>query len=197
MRDLAGQAARALGLPDAPRAGPRHLLQAEIAPISLPAGFNVLGFNGALGQALANAASQFANTAVASANGRPGLSAALGGIQQYIQALTGASTQLDSLLSLLPQGRVMSVILDSAGGKRVIDSLASLQEALKAAPAGQAGPVVDQIGAVLSSLGSGSAGMGARPAVQAALQAAAKQLMPNAQQLLSVFMSQLSAALSG
>lgn len=197
VRALAGQAASALGLTNptglAPRSRGRHLMQLD--PVTIPTGFDVLGFNGAIQDALLGAASQFANAAVASVNGRPGLSAALGAIQQYIETLTGVSTQLDGFLSALPQGRVMSVILDVVGGKSVFDSLASLQGALKTAAPGEQGAVVEQIASVLGSLSGGGA-VSARPAVQAALQAASKQLLPNAQELLSGLRSELAAAMA-
>jgi hypothetical protein len=167
----------------------------QLDPVTIPTGFDVLGFNGAIQDALLGAASQFANAAVASVNGRPGLSAALGAIQQYIETLTGVSTQLDGFLSALPQGRVVSVILDVVGGKSVIDSLASLQGALKTAAPGEQGAVVEQIASVLGSLSGGGA-VSARSAVQAALQAASKQLLPNAQELLSGLRSELAAAMA-
>lgn len=196
VRDLAGQAASALGLINPtglePRITGRHLLQLSSVPI--PTGFDAVGFNGSIQDALLGAASQFANAAVAAVNGRPGLSAALGGIQKYIETLTGVSNQLDGFLSALPQGRIISVILDVVGGKSVIDSLASLQGALKTAAPGQQGPVVEKIATVLGSLSGGGA-VSAKPAVQAALQAASKQLLPNAQELLSGFRSELAAAM--
>lgn len=199
--DLAGEAARALGLPATTvRPNGRHLLAAdgnstEIRAFSIPDGFDVLGFHGAIKDALLSAASHFANAAVASVNGRPGLSAALGAVQHYIETLKTVSEKLDGFLAGLPHGKVMSVILDAVGGKTVIDSLANLQGTLKTAAAEEQGAVVDQIAQVLSSLASGGS-TGTSPVVQAAVRAASKQLLPNAEGLLNGFRSQLVAALA-
>lgn len=194
-----------LGLP-APAGRPmpmpagRHLLAVEglATPLTgLPADFNAEAFRGAIVNALQSGATQFANSAVVAANGRPGASTALGALQKYVGTLTGAAKTFEGFLAGLPRGKILSVILDSTGGgKNLIQSLLGLQAGLKSAAPGQQGPVMTEIGSVLTSLGgSDGAGVDATSAVQAAVQLAAKQLLPNAEALLAGFRTQLAALL--
>lgn len=196
--NLAATAATALGLPPPPglaRPAGRNLLQ--IAPVTdIPAGFDVTAFNGAVGNALLGAATQFANAAIAAVNGRPGASASLSALQKFLTSLQAGSGVIESLLGALPQGNVLSVILDPEGGQKVIQSLQGLQAGLKSATGAEAGPIMGEIAKLLGSLTEGAT-VGAGPAVQAALQAASKLVMPNAGGLLSGFLSQLAAAMGG
>lgn len=189
MKNIANGASAALGLPVPAAAPGRHLL--TTTPLVLPAGFDAPAFNGVLRQALLGAGTQFANAAVAAINGRPGVSAAAGALQQYVERLTEVAGKFDSFLEGLPQGKVLSLIFDAAGGGKVIDSLTGLSSSLSSAAAGDVGPIVGQIAKVLGSMVTRSAAA-AEPAV-----AAQQQVLPNAAGLLAAFQQQLAAAVSG
>lgn len=200
--DLAAAAATALGLP-APGGMPpametvagRRLLQ--IAPLTnVFAGFDATAFNDVLRQALLGAGNQFANAAIAAVNGRPGASAALTAVQKFLSSLQSGSSLFESLLSAIPQGNILSVILEPQGGQQVIQSLQGLQNGLQGAGGAERGPIVGEIAKVLGSLAEGGS-VNASPAVRAALQAASKLVMPNASDVLSGFLSQLATAVVG
>jgi hypothetical protein len=200
--NLAAAAATALGLP-APGGMPpametipgRRLLQ--IAPLTnVPAGFDAAAFNSVLRQALLGAGNQFANAAIAAVNGRPGASAALTAVQKFLSSLQSGSSLFESLLAAIPQGNILSVLLEPEGGQQVIQSLQGLQNGLQGAGGAERGPIVGEIATVLGSLAEGGS-VSASPAVRAALQAASKLVMPNASDLLSGFLSRLATAVVG
>jgi hypothetical protein len=174
----------------------RRLL--EIAPLTnVPAGFDAATFNGMLRQALMGAGNQFANAAITAVSGRPGTtSAALTALQKFLNSLVSGSSLLESLLSAIPQGNILSVILEPQGGQQVIQSLQGLQNGLQGAGAAERGPIVGEIAKVLGAL-SGSGSVSTSPAVKAALQAASKLLTSNVAGLMSGFESQLATAMGG